>query len=440
MSPRPQVPGGSVSPEILGPSRLYRLEPFGLRSAQTEGLDSYFIRLAAAHCVSPRDLLRHELVPIAATLRGTLQSTFPTRFARTINGLGPYATGISGALNRLTGRADLEYLTLRPWRSLFTANGAGLLSTTKRWCSACFSDQRLTDQSPHRLLAWSFDLFTACPTHGLTLSVMCRRCKRPQPFLPKWPVIDMCDHCHAYLGLDVAKSAKAMSVKVAEELSMLLTVVPEAPLLHLRRNLNHFITRETAGNREAFARRFELNPDLIKNWFNKPSLPALPQLMEVAIKLGVVTKDLVTQSQDLVGASPESTSPLKPRKPRVPLLIRQKRLAATLAALVAGPAPPSLADAAKSVGLTPSAHRARCPEECTALIAKRRQVLREQQERARLAIDSAILSAMDSIARSGRQVSRRRVDEQLKQFSLSLRRPNVRARYVLLRESLPSDR
>ncbi len=43
-------------------SRLYGLDPIGMDTPAWEGLISYLVRLARAHCVSPRDLIRLEFM------------------------------------------------------------------------------------------------------------------------------------------------------------------------------------------------------------------------------------------------------------------------------------------------------------------------------------------------------------------------------------------
>lgn len=435
MSPNISTPGSAISPEILAPTRLYRLEPFGLGTPQVEGLDSYFIRLAAAHCVSPRDLLRYELVPTEPALQGTLHSNFPARFAKTINGLGPYAAGISGALNQLTGRNDLSRLTLLPWNTLFTANGAGLLTNVKRWCPACLAEHRLAGIKAYRPLAWSFDLFTACPTHGLSLAHRCPRCKKTQSHLPRTPVLDLCEYCHCYIGLDVVSTAASpQAIRVSEELLGLLTHAPIHPLENLRRHLRRLIKEEANGNRDAFARQYGLDKELLKNWFNKPCLPALPSLIQVGARIGVRATEVISKRRTLVKLPPFSIGPLKPRAERRRAsdddLDSEKT---ALQSLLANPSTPSLADAAKALGLSASTLRYRFPLESAALIKRRNQSLGDFRRQKLFEIDNAILSSMRSIAVSGKSVSRRRVEQQLRRHQLSLWQSNVRARYLALR-------
>lgn len=438
MRPREFNAGEQDSSDSFQPTRLYCLEPFGMGTPHVEGLDSFLIRLSAAHCVSPRDLIRYELVPNDSALRGTLQSNFSTRYARTINGLGPYAFGLSSVLNRLTGRSDLQKLTLLPLKSIFTANGASLLSNTKRWCPACIAEHRLHGREAFRPLLWSLDLFTACPTHGLPLSAHCPKCRRTQPHVPDVPLIDACMHCGAYLGLQVVKDAADYSeVRVAQELVALLGASSfKSPLANLRANLGRLISQQFAGSRTAFAKHHGLKPDSFKNWFYKPSLPALPQLMEIAIKLGIPAKVLVSASGKLNSTDPVPIKQLSDRKARAPVKSNKADTESALICQLCGlDEPPTLVDAAAQLNLTAAALRYRYPSESSALIQARAKYLQGVREKRIANIDGAILAAMNTLTSSGRSVSRKRVDLLLADKKLSLWQPYVRARWRLLRKT-----
>ena len=102
-------------------SRLYALEPLGMGTLHVESLTSYMARLAEAHSVSLRTLVIQELLPLlkrdylSNPLSNCLDS-FWIEAARALNGTGVLAQDWAQALERLTLRTDLRFLTLQPWK------------------------------------------------------------------------------------------------------------------------------------------------------------------------------------------------------------------------------------------------------------------------------------------------------------------------------------
>ena len=58
----PDYPGFADGRALPPRSRLFALEPIGVGTPMAEGLLSYVIRLAGAHSVGPRRLIRDELM------------------------------------------------------------------------------------------------------------------------------------------------------------------------------------------------------------------------------------------------------------------------------------------------------------------------------------------------------------------------------------------
>ncbi|PYV43710.1 MAG: hypothetical protein DMG09_00235 [Acidobacteria bacterium] len=103
-------------PELPPRSRLYHLEPIGVGTPLVESLTGYVARLAEAHCVSTGTLYRNEID--ALTSKGNIFTCTIERNAgystHTINGRGIHAMDFVRALESLTHRRDLHYLTLLP--------------------------------------------------------------------------------------------------------------------------------------------------------------------------------------------------------------------------------------------------------------------------------------------------------------------------------------
>ena len=97
-------------------SRLFHLEPIGVGTPYVESLTSYVSRLALAHSVPPRTLLAIEIGPYVKTnyLPNTrsLVAIYGQDSVRALNGTRRQATQLVQALEALTLRTDLRFLTM----------------------------------------------------------------------------------------------------------------------------------------------------------------------------------------------------------------------------------------------------------------------------------------------------------------------------------------
>src|ERR1044071_646409 len=109
-------------PTIPQRSRLYSLEPIGLGTSLVESATSYLTRLSVAHSVSVGILFYREVAPLIYR-GGMSEKDFLIRpgrilggkfikLARSINGTEKTAKKWAQALESLTLRNDLNYLTM----------------------------------------------------------------------------------------------------------------------------------------------------------------------------------------------------------------------------------------------------------------------------------------------------------------------------------------
>ena len=125
------------SPTLPYATRLYNLPPIGIGTPMVESLTGYLVRLAEAHCVSAGVLYWKEIRPLAGkgnifTFRLTTNEGYSTH---TINGLGSPALDFVHALEMLTGRGDLRFLTMLTWARVLPRSA--LLRRSRAWCESC---------------------------------------------------------------------------------------------------------------------------------------------------------------------------------------------------------------------------------------------------------------------------------------------------------------
>ena len=148
--------GISVPPR----TRLFSLEPCGLGTAQVECLPSYLTRLGEAHCLSTARMI-YEACP---ELRRS--DTVATVSANWLNNEQFLVTKLS----ELTGRDDLDHLTMLAWRSLFAHTG--LYRRYRARCLQCLAEQTI----PYQPLIWCLEAVQICPIHKTPLSESCPFC------------------------------------------------------------------------------------------------------------------------------------------------------------------------------------------------------------------------------------------------------------------------
>jgi len=187
---RPPLEAWDVSPpEILERTRLYNLPPIGIGTAHVERIGSYLARLAATHCITPRNLVEFHFG------LGGFKHLYVA-----LSGFGLSAASVVATTQLLTGRSDLSNLTLLPLRAAFA--GKGLLRETRAWCPACYRKQRDKGEINHDALLWTIRAIHVCASHRTRLREECANCgyeSRPHDLLayPGW-----CSRCGCWLGLD----------------------------------------------------------------------------------------------------------------------------------------------------------------------------------------------------------------------------------------------
>jgi len=182
-------------------SRLYPLEAIGVGTPLVESLAGYVARLAEAHCVSTGTLYSKEID--ALTGKGNI---FTFRLGteggysiHTINGRGTVAADFVRALESLTHRRDLRYLTLLPWAEVFPVQG-GFQRRARAWCPHCLRTWRTDAKALYEPLLWTLKPVTFCALHRRPLCFLCPSCKRHNGTLDCRTRSGHCSRCGQWLA------------------------------------------------------------------------------------------------------------------------------------------------------------------------------------------------------------------------------------------------
>lgn len=215
-------------------SRLYSLKPIGRGTPHTESLSSYLTRLAQEHCVASKKLIMGE---IALVIMGSkydpemLSKNVSTLFGNSdakpaINGMREMTRSLVNALEQLTLRSDLYYLSCLTYQGVI--KDRSLFRQHKAWCSQCFEQQKQETQVIYEPLLWSFKDVNYCLQHNCQLSDRCPHCDYTQKAIANNSRLGYCDQCKQWLGNDLNDEVEIIDKErqMATGIGELITTAP----------------------------------------------------------------------------------------------------------------------------------------------------------------------------------------------------------------------
>jgi transcriptional regulator with XRE-family HTH domain len=420
---------------MLPRSALFALLPLLGPGEHRESLVSYLVRLARAHQVGLRPLLRELIWPQLGLGSEQPHAPFFRHQARTLNGVGCYATAFAQGLGKLTAVPDLAQLTLLPWSGVIPPQSPGLLANEVRWCPACLAEQRANGQESHFPLLWSLEHYRVCLRHHRPLESLCPWCNRLQDFIPYYPEQARCTHCFGFLApanaLAASSSVAPRELRWAQLLqSMTSTPAPDAEysLYRLLQTLARAAERWSDGEMQRLSLMMGLGHKAISGWSSKRQKPAFPLLLQVAEALGVPVAELF--SGDYVGDCPKRPDGLLEIKPRGSSALSLSELELRLQDLLAteqGQHPAS--ELLHQLGVSRSYAKYWFPEQVVELGSRHKAWQRRQAKSSRGQEIELGHSVFEWIVAGGRYPSGRRVRERFSEHGLSLLRPYLREAY-----------
>lgn len=426
------------------PPTLYPLPIEGSREAP-EGLLSWVVGLAQAHCVGPRTLVKH-LVD-QSDIHSDLWSdaAFFERHCGTVNGLGRYARMMLELQGRSSSLAA-QGMTLLGLAHLLPANGEGLLTRNPRWCHACLCDQARREQRPHHPLVWSFEHYRVCHTHRVSMSEYCPACGATQAFLPIYPSLLHCGACRESLiarlpGDYCPREAEVGEFELwcANALVDLIVHIPDlqrdGSLLQMRTNLEAISYRLTGGNRKELCEAIGLQPRAINGWLTKEERPSLALLLRFCYGVGLLPANVFLEDVPLSSACVKPIqAPSRDRGDR-PMLGHQQRarIERQLELIIGQPDRfPYLLEVAQEVELTRHALKYWFRRQSSEIVRKNRWNQDRKLKHKALEDHRFLSMVVQKLQASGVFPSRRRVNQVLASRHLSLRNHDLLKSYRLL--------
>lgn len=283
------------TPSLPERTRLYRLPPLGLRTAGSESLYSWFLRLAERHCLKPNDLIRHLGRTCIDQETGELvwsRHLHDANWAFT----GDHTRTWARVLEEQTGHHDLRLLTLLPYATVLPILGRGQMR--RRWCPHCLNERKTQGQT-YTSLAWEIGLVTACPEHGNLLVEVCPHCgrgaeKRAGRNLA-YHSPGHCGHCGGWLGDAEAAPADQEAIVRAGLVGEWIAAMPGLPAdakLTVSPILDAAAEIYANGQPAVLARAVGISKTTLHGWIKGTSTPSLSHACDLAMRLGVSLSDL----------------------------------------------------------------------------------------------------------------------------------------------------
>ena len=446
-------------PTIPSRSRLYSLEPVGIGTPETESLTSYVSRLAEAHSVRVRELVVHELLPflgrphLADARNANLLTAFWRNETRALNGTRTLARNLVQALETLTGRCDLRFLTLLTWNEVLPR--LQLQKRTRAWCPTCFEEWRQSGRVAYDPLVWTLAPVAFCSQHHQRLLVVCPfpDCRRPSPWLSSRSRPGCCARCGRWLGNSGTLGPSDRETLAQEErvrahvwtfdaIGELIASAPSLPEPPRRGNLVRGLQRSlrnVAGSCRALACQLGVSETTVAGWQKGRTIPSLWCLLLVSSRLGISPLQLMyDQVGDVKRTAEYNAAPeARPdRPPRVRTSINPEAVRRALEAILAGGEvpPPSLREVAGRIGQTYTNLRHHLPELSRLISARYRSYQEAQGARTRARLREEIRRAAFDLYRQGHYPSNNRVADLISNPSALRSRAGQSARNEVLGE------
>lgn len=426
------------------------LHPLGMAGSPEapEGLLSWVVGLAQAHCVGPRTLVKHLVGQSDGHAALWSDAAFFERHCGTVNGLGRYARMMLALVDK-EPFSSAQGMTLLGLAHLLPANGEGLLARSPRWCHACLCDQARLGQRPHHPLVWSLEHYRVCHVHRVSMSEHCPACGATQAFLPVYPSLLHCGACGESLvarppGDYCPQEPESGDFELwcANALADLVVRMPDlqrgGSLLQMRTNLQDIANRLTQGNRKELCEAIGLQPRAINGWISKEERPSLALLLRLCYGIGLFPAGVFLPDglDQPTGAKP-TKAPSGERQERPMLGYRQRERIERQLEMVLSQTDrhPCLREVAQEVGLSRHALKYWFRHQSEEIVRKNRWS-NDRRLEARYQEDHRFLSSIVQTLRSDDVYpSRRKVNRELSRRHLSLMRPDLTHLYRHIRHS-----
>lgn len=279
-----------ISKEETRRSTLYSIKPIGVGTPFVESLTSYIGRLSESHCVLPSKLVK-EVISLELKIDYVYNNIIKDNNFEDINYVNScsyIALDFTSALERLTLRTDIIYLTLLHWKGL---DVKGVLLHYKQWCPSCLSKWKSEINLYYEPLIWFIRHIDYCPFHNVYLVNECPNCKRKIPVFKNVFRIGYCSYCNYQLD-----KAGALVIEDKEDIKWKKSVFNSISELiinydllanidfktRIRELINEILLETTNGNITHLAEYLNINTGTIWDWKEGNHTPSIDNILKLS--------------------------------------------------------------------------------------------------------------------------------------------------------------
>jgi len=217
------------------------------------------------------------------------------------------ATSWVSALESLTLRNDLRFLTMLTWAEVLPA--VGLTRKWKAWCPTCFEEWRMAEQPIYDPLLWTLQVIKVCPYHRQYLQLKCPYCNQDDIPLLTWRSRPgYCPKCEQWLGIplkssigdEILEGELEWEIWVAETTGDLLAAAPSLSSIPKKENIARAMLacadKVASCNMAAFARALGVPKNTMHLWCNGNSIPQLDMYLRICYSFGLKLSTLFTSA------------------------------------------------------------------------------------------------------------------------------------------------
>ncbi len=400
VDPHPEELWSIEKPQLPKRSRLYHLAPVGVGTPFVESLTSYIARLAESHCLLSGVLISKLIAPLVkkayfqASANMGLRALFNR--ASALNGTGSMALDFVQALEALTLRSELRFLTLLICSEIIPSRG--LFRAERAWCPACYTEWHRSGQVVYEPILWTIETVKVCPHHHQPLCNQCFYCHQQLPLLAWRSRPGYCSNCGEWLGihLDTTPPTELLDdelkyqVWLVDVIGELIAAAPylasTLPRENIAKSLRSAVDIVTKGNVAAFARLLKMPKNTVWMWHTGKVLPQLNVLLQVCYCLGISLLDFLTNeaiyTEPRIKITQKSLTRQCPQRPAQKSFDSIQVRQALLSALdSAEEPPPTMKEVAERLDYNRRTISQHFPDLCRAISAKSRRYRKAAHEK-----------------------------------------------------------
>jgi transcriptional regulator with XRE-family HTH domain len=280
----------------------FRAEPAQRIGANRQKLTDYVVQVAS-NALLPVDIMVKALVPWPTgddSLRYSRRPFASGQNLALVNAHGQTASCWVRHLNELTGRNDLDALTLLPFADVL-CDPRGLVRPGRQWCPVCLQEDLSNGAQIYERLIWSIRLVSWCPLHDVPLAGTCPNCDHShRAEISRRSLSGFCAQCHQWLGMTrhdyhhlgrTARDALLRENFFADQFSALLAI-PESSLKHVSKQsviqmLEGGVARIGDGNADRFAEASRRSASSIAEWRSGHVFPSISSILDMCAIFGI---------------------------------------------------------------------------------------------------------------------------------------------------------